>query len=284
MRRAAPCVLRIIVLVVLSLSWGGPTAWIEAQELERRPLWVTSPWLALMCRFVGGVYVDIQPLSFWEEGRLVMPKTTLPEGAIVIALDAREVRRFGFKTDGVEVRTLYGSLPLEEAERERLFLDPAGLPFLGQRLLIVLAAIDKERYSYYQRRLAEFQSRLESTVDVGRQVIGDALILDLTGRSSLLIEGAVKTPIRPPQAVWEKWEKGEGYSSLRLSLQEARRRDWFVVTDVWTPESVLMEAQASGPVVQLPGPNIDEDLFLYLYDQYLEIWNAVRQRESGRRP
>ncbi|QTX32907.1 hypothetical protein KAR29_03045 [Aminithiophilus ramosus] len=274
----------LLLLVCLSTLLGAPRS-SPGAELERRSLWVTSPWLALMCRFVGGVYVDVRSLVDWDEGgRYSVRGKALPEGATVIALDDRDILFYGLKVQEthLSMRTLYSRLSLSELDRERLFLDPAGLPFLGQRLLVVLADIDSDRYSYYQRRLAEFQSRLESTVDVGRQIIGDVSLLDLTGRSSLLIEGAVKAPIRPPDAVWNKWCQGEGLPSLRLSLQEARRREWLVVVDVWTPETVRLEAEGTGPIVVLPSPSLNQDLFLFLYDQYLAIWNARRQKESGK--
>ncbi len=281
-RSSKKCLFLLLLLFLSGFRFGG-VPFSEAQESGRRSLWVTSPWLALMCRFVGGVYVDVHPLAAWDEGgSLLLEAKRPPEGGTVIALDKEEGHLYGFKGKDVELRTLYSRLPLGNTERERLFLDPAGLPFLGQRLLVVLADIDRECYGYYQRRLAEFQSRLESTVDVGRQIIGDVLLLDLTGRSSLLIEGAVKAPIRPPEVVWTKWEQGQGLSSLRLSLQEARRRGWLVVVDVWTPEGIRLEAETTGPIVFLPGPSIDQDLFLFLYDQYLAIWNAMRQKESGR--
>lgn len=276
----------VLLLLFFSLSTllGAPRSSLGA-ELERRPLWVTSPWLALMCRFVGGVYVDVHSLVDWDEGgRYSVKGKAPPEGATVIALDDRDMVFYGLKVhvSQLSMRTLYSRLSLSELDRERLFLDPAGLPFLGQRLLVILADIDPDRYSYYQRRLAEFQSRLESTVDVGRQIIGDVSLLDLTGRSSLLIEGAVKAPIRPPDAVWNKWRQGEGLPSLRLSLQEARRREWLVVVDIWTPEMIRLEAEGTGPIVVLPSPSLNQDLFLFLYDQYLSIWNARRQKESGR--
>lgn len=248
-------------------------------EIETWDLWTTSPWVASIARYVGGIYVDVHSLRTWDEMGQETKGTDIPtSGTPVLAVAPGDLIRKGFDPEGLSIRYLYSRDPVSASRMEQLFLDPAALPFIGQRVMIGISLFDPERYSYFQRRLAEFQSRLESTIDVGRQIIGEIKLLDLTWRSSQLIEAAVDSPVHPPVKTRLKWEKGEDLGLLNLTVKEAAKRNWLIVTDSWTPPDVLtLVSSGSSKTIHLPPPRSDQELFLFLYDQYLSIWNAVRE-------
>jgi hypothetical protein len=239
-------------------------------------VWVTSPHLAVVARFLGGVYVSVHPMSVWDgEGRIV-PSGRPPARVPVIALCPEDARAHGLKEGRPNLRMLYSSFPVPLSRAPALFLDPASLPFVGVRLLNALSGLDPKNYPYYQRRLAEFQSRLESTLQVGRELLASLEGLDLTGASSGWIRAALEHSIRPPEALWVSWGKGAEEAALAASLVEARRRGWIVLVDYATPAPIRARALAAGALAIAP-PRIDQEPFLYYYDQYLVIWNAHRR-------
>ena len=239
-------------------------------------LWVTSPWLGLMARFIGGAHATVHSLRTWaEDGRLVGASRPSPAG-LVVALDPGEAADYGLSAQRKNLRVLYRSLPFQGSRRQELFFDPAALPFVGQRLLIVFAKADPEHYGYYQRRLAEFQSRMESTLEVGRQLLPEVRLLDLTGLAGAWIRAAVPQGVRPPEPVWRRWEEGADGASLRASLDRAESRGWLILLDPWTPGPVREAAAGRKRVVHLPVPRNDQEMFLFYYDLYLTLWNTLR--------
>lgn len=268
----------LIIAIVCFLLVGLVPASSNGEEIETWDLWTTSPWVASIARYVGGVYVNVHSLRTWDEtGQEIEGPANPSPGTPVLAIAPGDLLRKGFDPADLSIRYLYSRDPVSVSRMEHLFLDPAALPFIGQRVMIGISLFDPEHYSYFQRRLAEFQSRLESTIDVGRQIIGNIKLLDLTWRSSQLIEAAVDSPVRPPIKTRLKWEKGEDLGLLNLTVKEAVKRNWLIVTDTWTPPVVLTLLSGGSKKVHLPPPRGDQELFLFLYDQYLSIWNAVRE-------
>lgn len=247
-------------------------------EIETWDLWTTSPWISSIARYVGGVYVNVHSLRTWDTTGLETEEMgSPPPGASVLAVAPGDLVRKGFNPAGLSIRYLYAQDPVSIVEMEHLFLDPAALPFIGQRVMIGISLFNPEHYSYFQRRLAEFQSRLESTIDVGRKLIGNIRLLDLSWKSSQLIEAAVDSPVSPPAKTRLQWAKGEDLGLLNLTVQEATKQGWLIVTDTWTPPEVLSLVSRASKNVHLPPPRADQELFLFLYDQYLTLWNSVRE-------
>lgn len=237
-------------------------------------LWVTSPWLAVVARFIGGPEITLHPMSVWNaEGAIIRVQGA---GSFVVALDPREAKAYGLSPSEKRVALLYQHLPKSVEAMPSLYLDPSALPFISQRLLGVIAKRDPAHYPFYQRRLAEFQARLESTLTVGRQLLGQITVLDLTGQSSPWIRASVEREVRPPDPVWISWAKGVNLEALKASLAEAQKRGWFIIVDPWTPGPIKAAAIGSPKTIALEAPNIDQELFLYLYDQYVRIWNHTR--------
>lgn len=247
-------------------------------SIEAWNLWTTSPWVASIARYVGGVYVNVHFLRTWDEAGLEVTSTETPAfQSRILAVAPGDLIGKGLDPGKFSTRYLYTRDPVPTPRMKLLFLDPAALPFIGQRVMIGISLFDPQHYSYFQRRLAEFQTRLESTLDVGRKIIGDIKLLDLTWRSSQLIEAAVGQPVRPPGKTRLLWENGEDLGLLSLTVTEARNKDWLIITDAWTPSVVHNLIPADARTVKLPPPRQDQELFLFLYDQYLSIWNAVRE-------
>lgn len=235
-----------------------------------------------MARFVGGVQVRVHPLSSWnEQGRVIRnfrPSSHFP----IIAMDKTEASLYRVK--GSSVKLLFETLPGGSSVREAAFLDPSSLAFIGQRLLGALSSIDPQNYAYYQRRLAEFQSRTDTTVGVGRKLLEKMVILDLTGAAGKWISAATDAPIRPPDHVMALWKEGKSLETLAIALQEASKNGWILVIDPWTPQTVIEKTRNMPHVASLPAPSLEKEMLTILHDLYLSIWNASGNRPNPRKP
>ncbi len=254
---------------------------LQGRALAAVDIAVTSPWLSLMTRFIGGLQVKVHPLSGWDaNGRVV--RYSRPSGRFpVIALDESEARSYGVRPQSS--KTLFESLP-GKGVKESSFLDPSSLAFIGQRLLGTLSSIDPANYAYYQRRLAEFQSRTDTTVDVGRKLLHGLTVLDLTGASGKWIRAAVQSPITPPEHVMELWNKGKSLESLSVALRDAAAKGWIVVVDSWTPATVREKVTGTPRLARIPAPSLEREMLTQLNDFYLAIWNASGRRVNPHKP
>jgi hypothetical protein len=250
----------------------------EARAAETPPvIYASLPWLAGVTRFIVETTADIQEASQWNaSGALRIPKK-LPKGTQVIALDPIDASRFGMARGEEGLYLLYENLPIEEYERGTLPFNPSALPFLSQRLLKVLCEIKPENYSFYQRRLAEFQSRLESTVEVGRSLIGEISVLDLTGSVSPWVRAACGHAVRPPRELWNAWTGNTRTPDLALAIKEAESRNWWIITDPWTPQQIKTRISASPKLISITLPQAGVGFFEFLHAIYLEIWTAVNE-------
>ena len=238
-------------------------------------IYASVPWLAGVTRFIVGTTADIREASLWNaSGALQIPKK-LPQGARIVALDPIDASRFGMARGEAGLYLLYENLPIEERERGMLPFNPSVLPFLSQRLLKVLCEIKPDNYSFYQRRLAEFQSRLESTVEVGRSLIGEISALDLSGSVSPWVRAACGHTVRPPRELWEAWTGNTRTPDLALAVKEAESRGWWIITDPWTPPQIKTRISASPRLISVTLPQTGWEFFDYLHAIYLEIWTAV---------
>ena len=233
----------------------------------------TLPWLESAARFIVGTTAEVKSVSWWTDTGSLRSQRRIARDVPTIALDPRDAASFGFK-DGSGVYLLYENLPVADENRGKIPFDPSILPFLSQRMLIVLSRLSPDNYSFFQRRLAEFQSRLESTLEVGRSLIGDVRILDLTGAVSPWIRAASDGAVRPPDELWAAWSGGGRTSELVTAIEEANRREWWILTDAWTPAPIRSRAQAAARSVAIAPPPRGYVFFSYLHDIFLEIWAA----------
>ncbi|MGC9372914.1 MAG: hypothetical protein ACP5DY_06300 [Thermovirgaceae bacterium] len=259
----------LIVLVVFISS--GPAFADEPVEI-----WVTHPWLEMTTRFIGGAYCSVHSIQKWDESGALERSAEAPVNAIVLAFDPSDAKTSGVMDKNKTVLLLYkrdlGGLDNPDMP----FLDPATLPFIGLRILKNISQVDPGNYAYYQRRLAEFSARLDSTVLVGRQMLGATRLLDLSWQVGRWIQAATSDIVRPPGAVKENWEKGHDMKTLEIAIQEAKRQGWLILCDPWTPEQVSEKIGESASCLVVPGPSEGQDFFLYLYDLYLFVWDRLR--------
>lgn len=236
---------------------------------------VTSPWIASIASFIGGSNVNIRCIGNWDSAGNIRSLSRPKAGEIIIALDFGEAAALKIDKNSPNLRLLYEKLALPGNRKYSAFFDPAMLPFLAQSIMKILSEADKERYTFYQRRLAEFQSRIDSTVDIGRYMLDGAQLLDLTGAQGMWVRAAVPGTVRPPDDVWESW-LAEDQTALRAALAEAGKRGWLILLDNWTPPSIRNAAVAYEKRLTLSPPTMSEDSFTFLHDIFITVAAKIK--------
>ncbi len=250
----------IAVFLLILLCAASP---VGAWELA-----VSDPWLAVVARFMGGTAVQVRALATWgDQGEVVALRQKIDPDTPTLRLVCANPKK--------GTKCLYSALPIPGEKIGSLFFDPASLPFIGQRLLQLLSEWDPGNYSLFQRRLAEFQSRLDGNLAIGRELIAGLPILDLTFLTTPWLQAASGDLLRPPEDHFEAWGRGEGMELLESWLLRAQKGKRMAVADVWTPAIVKDRlANFTGSVV-FPPPSLDLEWTLYLHDLYLALISAV---------
>ena len=235
---------------------------------------VCHPCLALLVSFIGGPEVNVIPLRVWNaNGDLVLAERgkslrELEEGAKVIALDENDAKVSG--VDGrkkLAVRCLYSPFP---AEVNALW-DPSVIPFVAQRVLTALSEWDAQNYPHYQRRLAEFQARMSSSVLVG-QVLKDVTVCDMSGSSGILLQAAGCRILRPEGL--ELWQKGN-MAGLREVLESNKAQGITTLIDDDTPPVLKKYLAGRADVFRWERPSLERDYPSFLHEQYISLWQKV---------
>ncbi len=250
----------IAIFLLILLCTASP---VEAWELA-----VSDPWLAVVARFMGGTAVQVRPLATWgDQGEVVALRQKTDANVPTLRLLCTNPKK--------GTKCLYSVLPIPGEKIGSLFFDPASLPFIGQRLLQLLSEWDPGNYSLFQRRLAEFQSRLDGNLAIGRKLIAGLPILDLTFLTTPWLQAASGDLLRPPEDHFKTWERKEGIDLLEEWLSRAQKEKRTVVADVWTPAVAKDRlANFTGSVV-FPPPSLDLEWTLYLHDLYLALISAT---------
>ena len=235
---------------------------------------VTSPWIGFIASFIAGDTKNVRYLSNWDSNGNVVKTSSPASSEIIIAIDAKDAENFRVKKNK-NLRLLYDELRMTKEQFYSACFDPAMLPFIAQSVMKIMAEEDKVRYTYFQRRLAEFQSKIESTIDSGRHLLINAKILDITGAEGTLLRSSLSGAVRPPAAVWEGWKQGDT-KSLKAALDEAQRRNWLILMDPWTPEVIRSTAILYEYRLTLPPPSKDQDYFVFLHEIFLVVWNKTK--------
>lgn len=236
---------------------------------------VTTPWLFDIASFIVGGKSQVRCLSNWNTGGEVIIKGAPKYNEVVIALNSKEASHFRLNNHK-ELNILYESLIIPEHQLRSLFYDPAVIPLIAQNVMKVIANKDSTNYVYYQRRLAELQARIESANDVGKHMLKNKKILDLTASQGVWIYSVSQDTIRPPEDVWNKWLTGDT-KSLKVALTEAKRRNWTVIIDPWTSAVIKSLVLDFDNAVLLPTPSKEESYFSHLNSIYLSIWNKTKK-------
>lgn len=276
--RALARALAIVLLAALLLAHPARAETIDVV--------VTQPWLALIVSFLGGPNVSVTSLQEWgAEGELVRRKkgkkaAPLPEGALIIALDSSDAQAAGLGIDAREdVRHLYGPFPIGGADVDASFSDPSVIPFVAQRALTALSSWDPSNYPYYQRRLAELQARLSSSVLAARRVLQGVRVYDLTGSSRALLMAAGCDIEAPDPERLKEWAKGRTAGLVEL-LDERRAEGVFVVADARTPRAIRRVLAGRPGVSLLARPQMDQDWPTFLHDQLISLWQDIEKRSA----
>ncbi|MCR5346587.1 MAG: hypothetical protein K6E38_02325 [Fretibacterium sp.] len=246
---------------------------------------VTHPWLALIASFIGGSNVEVASLQEWNaEGELVRPSAktlrSLPADAHIIALDSKDTADAGLKKEGFpNLRCLYNPFPIAASALDASLSDPSILPFVAQRLLTVLSAWDSSNYPYYQRRLAEFQARLSSSVLAGQQVLRGMAVFDLSGSSSALLQAACCKIERPGADRLAEWSKN--LTAFREFLSLKREEGVMIVADGSTPRPLRRALAGQAGVFFLQRPPLGQDYPTFLHDQYISLWQSLTLKKPS---
>lgn len=82
---------------------------------------VTSPWIAILVNFIGGVNVQVTSIQDWNnDGELTRRISarnlqSLPEDSLIMAFDHRDARALGLPFERHRnFRPLYNRMPLDE--------------------------------------------------------------------------------------------------------------------------------------------------------------------------
>lgn len=279
---------RPLVLAAALFLLSLPARAALADEL---PIAVTQPWIALIVSFLGGPNVAVKPLLIWndagdpvraEGGRALR---NLPADARIVALDSADLAGAGLKVGAYgNLRTLYNPFPIPPARWDASLPDPSVMPFVAQRVLTVLADWDPQNYLYYQRRLAEFQARLSSSVLAGRQVLRDVRVCDLSGASSALLRAAGCRMERPDLHLLDSWSRASP-KQLQEFLEERIAQGVVLVMDGGTPRNLRSFLGGRTEVFSFARPPLNQDYPAFLNEQYISLWQKITAKPpAGRRP
>ncbi|MBQ6969721.1 MAG: hypothetical protein IJP85_05295 [Synergistaceae bacterium] len=238
---------------------------------------VTHPWLFLLATFIGGPEVNVTPIRIWNaNGDLVMAERGrvlrgLEDGSKIIALDEEEARTSGIvDPKKYTVKFLYSPFPVSINS----LYDPSVIPFVAQRVLTALSEWDAQNYPHYQRRLAEFQARLSSSILVG-QVLKDTSVADFTGSAGVLLRAA-GCKIEKPEEL-ELWQKGN-FAGLREYLDNAKSRGIAIIFDDDTPPALRRFFSGRSDVYKWDRPSLESDYPSFLHEEYISLWQKIIAR------
>lgn len=259
-----------LILGILLLAGG-------ADAEDKLNVAVTNPWLALLVSFIGGPEVNVTAIRIWnDKGDLVMAERgktlrEIPDGTKIIALDENDAKDSGIKSaNKFTVKYLYSPFPVSTNS----LYDPSVIPFVAQRVLTALSEWDSQNYPYYQRRLAEFQVRLSSSILVG-QVLRDMSISDFSGSSGVLLRAA-GCKVERPEGL-ENWQKGN-FSGLREYLDEERSKGAAIIFDDDTPPVLQRYLNGKSDVYKLERPSLETDYPSFLHEQYISLWQKITEK------
>lgn len=268
------------LLALLPALCAGP-AWAAQQRVK---IVVTSQLLREVAAFVCGDQASVRALSVMDENGRERLVSRPARGEIIIAFDAADAARHKIGDKNKNLRLLFDKVQVTEAELRGAFFDPAMLPFVAQEIMKAVSKIDPESYAYYQRRLAEFQSRIDSAIGVGRHMLAGsgAKMLDLTGAEGVWIRSSIPGVVRPPDEVWNGWLAGDE-TALRAALDEAARRGWLLLLDPWTPETIRAAAAAYQNRLTLAAPTSEGDIFVFFHDMLTAIAARAGEKPSDKK-
>ncbi len=258
----------IIFLILFSLI-------SQATGAEKLKIAVTHPWL--LAGFIGGAEVEIIQIREWNlDGELIRTPEyknlhVLPPHTRVIAIDENEAKSTGLdlQDNNFEIRLLYKPFPVSLEK----ISDPSVMPFLAQRILTALSEWDASNYPFYQRRLAEFQARLSSSLLAG-QILRGSLICDLSGVSGILLQAAGCKITRPSNEILEQMQAGKN-QILKDYIDDVRAKGYLIFIDAWTHKNIKRFLAKRTDVYSWSLPTVEMDYPSFLHEQYIALWQKT---------
>lgn len=269
-----------LVLFCLFLS-----AEARADEVPPPVIAAGDPWARQILQFIGGPYVTVEALENWNSSwRMVRDRRAGKNALVTIVLNHGQARRLRLTSKNgtvlPNVRLLFDTMPLEQQQEERFYLDPSQLPFIAQRSLVLLAQLWPHRYVFFQRRLAEFETRLRSTVLTGRSLLSGLTVWDSSGGLVMLLRAAgCEVPLTPQEVVenLEAWMPRNATS--RRNVDTLPWEGKVVLLD-WNIAPALRNRLAGQRgVVEVP-PFDGSDILLQIHQFYLDIAQVARMTDK----
>nr|MBQ6740162.1 hypothetical protein [Synergistaceae bacterium] len=225
-----------------------------------------NPWIAVIASFIGGNNVNVTSVydfNFKLNKNLDLNNYNYK----VIAVDSEDAKRISVK-QGVEVWYLFKDLSLNI---EAAVLDPSMTPFVAQKVMTALATWDAGNYNYYQRRLAEFQTRLSSSVLVGKQLLnGSKIYINLEDESAMNLYNLFIAA---------------GCEILSGDLNSSQA---VVVTANYNKPAKRKVKNLSKNIFEFKRPEVlnaensyNIDYPAYLHDLYIALWNIINNNKAN---
>ena len=250
-----------------------------AMSAEKLKIAVTHPWLAILASFIGGAEVEIIQILTWNpDGDLIRTSNgkilkELPDRTKIIAIDEAEAKSAGINLNknekNFDIRLLYKPFPIGINR----IADPSVVPFVAQRVLTALSEWDAANYPFYQRRLAEFQARLSSSMLAG-QVLNGALIYDLSVSSGILLQAAGCKISRPSSEMLTQLQN-YGAGALKNFANEKHSQGYIIFMDAWTHKNIKRHLEGRSDVYLWALPSIEMDYPSFLHEQYISLWQKI---------
>ena len=263
----------LFIFVNINVSFGQ----VSKKESEKLVFFVTHPWIYLISSFIGGAEVEVSTLQIWNSnGDLIRADNgkilkDLDINSKIIALDENDSEKLGLSKQKFEnIRFLYSKFPIDI----NAVSDPSIIPFVAHRVLVILSEWDATNYLYYQRRLAEFQARLSSSVLAG-QVLKGIPICAMGSTSGILLQAAGCKIEKPAPEILEQWQKGK-FNGLREYLDEKNSREVIIVADDDMPKALKKYLLSRKNVFHWVRPQLEKtDYPSFLHEQYISLWQRI---------
>lgn len=268
-----------LLLFLIIFFSGKSFAMTSSDNINQKiGFYVTHPWIYLISSFIGGVEVEVTPLQIWnsngdltraDNGKLLRD---LDSNAKIIALDNDEAANLKL-TNFENLRFLYSKFPVDINN----ISDPSITPFVAQRVLVILSEWDAPNYPYYQRRLAEFQARLSSSILAG-QILRGISVCAMGSTSGILLQAAGCKVENPAPENLELWQKGK-FNGLRDYLDEKKSRDVIIVADDDIPKALKKYLLSRSDVFHWERPQLEKtDYPSFLHEQYISLWQRILKK------
>lgn len=113
------------------------------------------------------------------------------------------------------------------------YYDPSKIPYITLNTMKAISSHDRQNYTHYQKRLAIYQSILDSTLQAGKKLLQNITVLDLTGHTGYILSTCAKRCVKPPKEVVQAWKNGD-IEHLQATIGQANFRNMLIATDFAT--------------------------------------------------